>query len=43
MPRELPYHAEGRYDGTDPGWWAGVEWALLWIEDTAAQLTEGRS
>jgi len=34
--------AEGRYDGAEPGWRAGVEWTLLWIESTAAQLTEGR-
>ncbi|RPK23590.1 hypothetical protein EES37_38185 [Streptomyces sp. ADI91-18] len=33
--------AEGRYDGAEPGWRAGVEWALLWIENTAAQLTQG--
>lgn len=33
--------AEGRYDGTEPGWQAGVEWTLLWIENTASQLTEG--
>ncbi|MFH8736539.1 hypothetical protein [Streptomyces sp. NPDC017964] len=35
--------AEGRYDGAEPGWRAGVEWTLLWIESTAAQLTEGSS
>ncbi|MFE2991505.1 transposase family protein [Streptomyces sp. NPDC059262] len=35
--------AEGRYDGAEPGWRAGVEWTLLWIENTAAQLTEGSS
>jgi hypothetical protein len=34
--------AEGRCDSEDPGWQAGVEWTLLWIEDTASQLTEGR-
>ncbi|MEV7069169.1 hypothetical protein AB0N97_41440 [Streptomyces collinus] len=34
--------AEGRYDGAEPGWRAGVEWTLLWIENTASQLTEGR-
>ncbi|CAL9329649.1 hypothetical protein C1708_32670 [Streptomyces sp. DH-12] len=34
---------EGRYDSADPGWRAGVEWALLWIENTASQLTEGHS
>ncbi|WP_327669461.1 MULTISPECIES: hypothetical protein [unclassified Streptomyces] len=34
--------AEGRYDSAEPGWQAGVEWTLLWIENTAAQLTEGR-
>jgi hypothetical protein len=26
----------------EPGWRAGVEWTLLWIENTAGQLTEGR-
>ncbi|MEH0517332.1 hypothetical protein QBC31_43000 [Streptomyces sp. B21-079] len=35
--------AEGRYAGAEPGWQAGVKWTLLWIENTAAQLTEGRS
>mgnify|MGYP006949399558 CR=1 FL=1 len=34
--------AEGRYDSPEPGWRAGVEWTLLWIENTAGQLTEGR-
>ncbi|MER6237654.1 hypothetical protein ABT185_16555 [Streptomyces clavifer] len=34
--------AEGRYDHAEPGWQAGVEWTLLWIENTAGQLTEGR-
>ncbi|MFI6494735.1 hypothetical protein [Streptomyces sp. NPDC050564] len=34
--------AEGRYAGAEPGWQAGVEWTLLWIENTAGQLTEGR-
>ncbi|MFD4756412.1 hypothetical protein [Streptomyces sp. NPDC058426] len=33
--------AEGRYDSAEPGWRAGVEWTLLWIENTAARLTEG--
>ncbi|MER5472514.1 hypothetical protein [Streptomyces sp. NPDC002685] len=33
--------AEGRYDGAEHGWQAGVEWTLLWIENTAAHLTEG--
>ncbi|MFH8717469.1 hypothetical protein [Streptomyces zaomyceticus] len=33
--------AEGRYDGAEPGWRTGVEWALMWIENTAAQLTQG--
>ncbi|MFI8793134.1 hypothetical protein [Streptomyces sp. NPDC055105] len=32
--------AEGRYDGAEPGWRADVEWTLLWIENTAAQLAE---
>ncbi|WP_329585848.1 hypothetical protein OG195_03040 [Streptomyces sp. NBC_01362] len=35
--------AEGRYASAEPRWQAGVEWALLWIENTAGQLTEGRS
>ncbi|MCZ4611348.1 hypothetical protein O3S80_47905 [Streptomyces sp. Lzd4kr] len=35
--------AEGRYAGAEPGWQAGVEWTLLWIENTASQLTEGQS
>lgn len=35
--------AEGRYAGAEPGWQAGVGWTLLWIENTASQLTEGRS
>ncbi|WP_236246979.1 hypothetical protein [Streptomyces sp. CC210A] len=34
--------AEGRYDSAEPGWRSGVEWSLLWIENTASQLTEGR-
>ncbi|MFF8387378.1 hypothetical protein ACF053_27575 [Streptomyces kanasensis] len=34
--------AEGRYGGAEPGWRSGVEWTLLWIENTAAQLTERR-
>lgn len=34
--------AEGRYDSAEPGWRSGVEWTLLWIENTAGQLTEGR-
>ncbi|MGW7086594.1 hypothetical protein ACWGH2_24270 [Streptomyces sp. NPDC054871] len=33
--------AETRYAGAEPGWQAGVEWTLLWIENTASQLTEG--
>jgi hypothetical protein len=28
-------------DSADPGWQAGVEWTLLWTENTAAQLTQG--
>ncbi|CAL9278793.1 hypothetical protein [Streptomyces sp. SudanB66_2053] len=35
--------AEGRYDSAEPRWRSGVEWTLLWIENTASQLTEGRS
>ncbi|MFJ2060284.1 hypothetical protein ACIOMM_30700 [Streptomyces sp. NPDC087908] len=34
--------AEGRYDDADTGWRSGVEWTLLWIENTASQLTDGR-
>lgn len=34
--------AEGRYAGAEPEWRAGVERTLLWIENTAGQLTEGR-
>jgi hypothetical protein len=34
--------AEGEYDSAEPGWRA-VEWTLLWIENIAGQLTEGRS
>ncbi|MEU2310170.1 hypothetical protein [Streptomyces misionensis] len=34
--------AEGRYDSAEPGWRSGVEWALLRIENTAGQLTEGK-
>lgn len=33
---------EGRYDSAEPGWRAGVEWTLPWIENAAAQLTKGR-
>lgn len=33
---------EGRYADAEPGWQGGVEWALLWIENTASQLTEGK-
>ncbi|MFF1715932.1 hypothetical protein [Streptomyces sp. NPDC058268] len=36
-------YAEHRYDSAEPGWQAGVEWTLLWIENTASQLTEGRT
>jgi len=35
--------AEGRYDSAEPGWRAEVEWTLLGIENTAGQLTGGRS
>ncbi|MGW0552181.1 hypothetical protein [Streptomyces altiplanensis] len=34
--------AEGHYDSAESRWRAGVEWTLLRIENTAAQLTEGR-
>ncbi|MFB8247322.1 hypothetical protein ACFC5X_20050 [Streptomyces sp. NPDC055952] len=33
--------ADGRLDRAEPGWRSGVEWALLWIENTASQLAEG--
>ncbi|MET8773201.1 hypothetical protein [Streptomyces sp. NPDC004658] len=33
---------EGRYDSVEPGWRAGVEWTLRWIENTVSQLTERR-
>lgn len=35
--------AEGRYASEVPGWQAGVEWSLLYIENLASGLTEGRS
>ncbi|MFB1046834.1 hypothetical protein [Streptomyces chrestomyceticus] len=35
--------AEGRYASEAPGWQAGVEWSLLYIENIASGLTEGRS
>ncbi|MEU4206067.1 hypothetical protein AB0B79_37060 [Streptomyces sp. NPDC039022] len=35
--------AEGRYGSEGPGWQAGVEWSLLYIENVASGLTEGRS
>ncbi|MFD8462681.1 hypothetical protein ACFV27_38770 [Streptomyces antimycoticus] len=38
----LALYAEGRYAGAEPGWQAGVEWTLLWIENTASQLPEDR-
>ncbi len=34
--------AQGRYADAEPGWQAGVEWTLLWIENTASQLTDSR-
>ncbi|MFF8017041.1 hypothetical protein [Streptomyces sp. NPDC007929] len=34
--------AEGRYADAEPGRQAGVEWTLLWIENSARQLTDGR-
>lgn len=27
--------AEGRYADAEPGWQTGVEWTLLWAENTA--------
>ncbi|MFD9601818.1 hypothetical protein [Streptomyces sp. NPDC059970] len=33
--------AEGRYASADPGWQAGVECALLWIENTAGPADRG--
>ncbi|WP_434598059.1 hypothetical protein [Streptomyces sp. A5-4] len=35
--------AQDRYNSSEPGWQAGVEWTLLWIENTASQLTENGS
>ncbi|WP_367140997.1 MULTISPECIES: hypothetical protein [Streptomyces] len=35
--------AEGRYGREPSGWQAGVEWSLLYIENIASGLTEGRS
>ncbi|MEH6375881.1 hypothetical protein V7793_16315 [Streptomyces sp. KLMMK] len=35
--------AEGRYDSEPSDWQAGVEWTLLYIENIASGLTEGRS
>ncbi|MCX5008644.1 hypothetical protein OHB05_39575 [Streptomyces sp. NBC_00638] len=35
--------ASYRYADAEPGWQAGVEWTLLWIENTASRLTEDRS
>jgi hypothetical protein len=32
---------EGRFATAEAGWQAGVEWTLLWIENTASQLTQG--
>ncbi|MFC5639641.1 hypothetical protein [Streptomyces bullii] len=34
---------KGQPAGADPGWRAGVEWTLLWVENTATQLTQDRS
>ncbi|MEV6131913.1 hypothetical protein AB0M05_34870 [Streptomyces violaceusniger] len=35
--------AEDQYADAEPGWQAGVEWTLLWIENTASQLTEEKN
>ncbi|MFD3779779.1 hypothetical protein [Streptomyces sp. NPDC058612] len=35
--------AEGRYANESAGWRGGVEWTLLYIENMASGLTEGRS
>ncbi|WP_331754165.1 hypothetical protein [Streptomyces sp. NBC_00826] len=35
--------AESRYAHEGVGWQSGVEWALLYIENMAGGLTEGRS
>ncbi|MCM2416530.1 hypothetical protein [Streptomyces sp. RKAG293] len=35
--------AEGRYASAEHGWQAGVEWVLLYLENTASGLTEERS
>ncbi|MCX4596966.1 hypothetical protein OG819_47260 [Streptomyces sp. NBC_01549] len=42
LAAKIRIQAEGRYPGAEPGWQSGVEWTLLWIENTASQLTEGR-
>jgi hypothetical protein len=34
-----PRAAADRYDALELRWQAGVEWSLLWIENTANQLT----
>jgi hypothetical protein len=35
--------AKDRYANEGAGWQAGVEWSLLYIENIASSLTEGRS
>ncbi|WP_326809767.1 hypothetical protein OIE62_40340 [Streptomyces scopuliridis] len=35
--------AEGRHADEGAGWQAGVKWSLLYIENIASGLTEGRS
>ncbi|MFI5654663.1 hypothetical protein ACIA71_25925 [Streptomyces anulatus] len=42
LAADIRADAEGRYDSAEPGWQAGVEWTLLWIENTASQLTKDR-
>ncbi|GGZ42763.1 hypothetical protein [Streptomyces poonensis] len=41
LAADIRADAEGRYDSAEPGWQAGVEWTLRWIENTASQLTQG--
>lgn len=43
LTADIRADAESRYADAEPGWQTGVEWTLLWIENTAGQLTEGES
>jgi hypothetical protein len=42
-PHHLPGGRPAVSDSAEPGWRGGVAWTLLWIENTASQLTEGSS